>query len=178
MLETSKVKIFRPNEITRIINAIPKSEDKTRFETLLYTGAHYSEIQRLYENASWYKGDSVKIPNVGNTNHRVVHLSKQGKRIVNLYIFGCKKGLPHYVTWEANLKRWCSYAKIENPDKLSIKSIRGTWEAWLVAKYPDKIFKIFQNQGHREFSTLERYSKLNFSDEDLDQMEAYVAGWL
>jgi len=168
-LECNNVRIFKPDEISTLLKNIP-GENKPKFEVLLYTGARYSEVKRLFSNPLWLEEDILNLPN------RSIRLNKNGVRAVHQYL-ACKKSLPHYVTWGENMKRWCENAGIEKTN-LSIKSTRNTWGAWLVAKYPDKLFEIFKSQGHKELNTLERYSKLDFSKDDLDSMESYVEGWI
>lgn len=179
ILKNDKIRIFRPWEVTRLINGIPKLDYKVKFEVLLYTGARYSEIKRLYDNPRWFLGNSIKMPNpkaLKRHKERFILLNPQGQRAVNHYLFRCKKGLPHYVTWDENLKRWCKQAGID-PTGVSIKSTRKTWESWLVKSYPEKLPHIFLSQGHTQMTALEYYLNIPFTEGDLREMKPYVDGW-
>ena len=179
--ENGEIRILRPAEITKLINAIPKDKNKVKFETLLYTGARFSEIKELYNNPRWFKGNGLQIPNSKylarkRQKTRNIRLNPQGERTINQY-FRCEKGLPTLQTWDENLQRWCEKAGL-NSEGVSAKTTRKTWESWLIMFYPERILNIFQSQGHSQVTALEFYVNLPFTKDDVTQMTSYVDGWI
>ena len=170
--------IFRPNEVRKLIHEIPKNENRERFEVLLYTGCRYTELLEVFGKMERIDGHTLKIKNtkaLAKTRFRYVQLNNPGIRAVEYYIRG-KKPLPHYVTWDENLKRWCEMANID-PTGVGVKSTRKTWESWLVTTYPEQIERIFLSQGHSRFIALKHYLTLPFTKEDKEDIKYYVDGW-
>jgi hypothetical protein len=181
-LYANEVRILRPSEVTKLINAIPKEDNKAKFEALFYTGARYSEIKLLFENRRWFNGISINMPNTKylakkKYKTRSIRLNPQGQRAVNQYLFRCKRGLPHYTNWYKNLKRWCKLAGID-ADGIGIKTSRKTWECFLVTHFEERSLHIFLSQGHTEATALGSYLNLGFTEEDKVQMRPFVEGWL
>jgi len=181
-LYVNDVRIFRPWEVTKLIDNIPKDENRCKFEVLLYTGGRYTEIQSLYDNPKWFNGVSIQMP---NTKHLVkkkqktrnIRLNPKGQRAVNEYLYRCETGLPHYTNWYRDLKRWCRYAEIGD-DNVGITSTRKTWVSWLVSKYDTKTIYIFTSMGHTINTSINHYLNLGFTEDDLSQMDTYVSGWI
>ena len=172
-------RIFRPYEVTTLINAIPKIEYKTMFETLLYTGARYTELEKLQQHPQWFMNNSIKMYSSKPKaiyEERYIRLNPQGQRAVS-YFLRSKKKLPHYVTWDENLKRWSKDAGM-NTTGISIKSTRKTWESWLVTMYPKQLELIFLSQGHSGLTALKFYLMLPFTEQDIEQMKYYTDGWM
>ena len=176
------VRILRPNELTKLINAIPKDYCKTQFEFLLYTGVRYIEAQNIFGHPELFDGLQIHlVPGYitkkpkATYSHRYVKLSPAGRRVVNDY-FKLKKKLPHMNTWRENLVRWCDIAKIDN-SYMSVKSTRKTYESYLMSIYPERRDEIFISQGHTELTALKNYVNLPFTQQDKDEMIKYVAGW-
>ena len=179
ILKNDKVRIFRPMEIRKIIDAIPKNEYKDKFETLFYSGARYEEIRRLHSHPSWFKGEYIVMPSYkpkAKQSERYIKLNSNGQRAVT-YFLRSKRNLPTFVTWHENMKRWGEYAGI--PTKgVCIKSLRKTWESWLVTMYPKQIEHIFLSQGHSGLVALKYYLMLPFTDQDKQDMRYYTDGWI
>lgn len=179
LLIRSGVRILRPHELTRLINAIPKMDHRIRFETLLYTGCRYSEIVWLHNHPSAFDGNAIKLTSTkpeAKEKERYVRLNLNGKRTVTLFLRD-KKGLPSQSVWDRNLIRWARKANI-NTTKVSSKSTRKTWESWLVTMYPTMFTQIVLSQGHTKATSMEFYLGLSFSDKDKEDMKFYTDGWL
>ena len=175
----TKTRILRPKEFQALLEAVPKMEHQDLLEVLLYTGARYSEIQALYKHPQWFQGNAIHMPSFKKKavySGRYIRLNKQGERAVK-YFFKNKKSPPHYVGFDNNLKRWAQYAKLD-PNGLSIKTTRKTWESWLVTKYPQQLEYIFLSQGHSRMTALKYYLMLPFNNEDKEYMENYTSGWI
>lgn len=181
-LFANDVRILRPKEVTKLLSAIPKDDNKAKFEALLYTGARYSEMKNLFNNPKWFNGISIDMPNTKHlvkkkTKTRSIRLNPQGQRAINQYLFRCKRGLPHYTNWAQGLKRWCLKADIDVAS-ISIKTTRKTWESWLITCFEEKSLYIFLSQGHSQMTALNHYLNLGFTEEDKQQMKVYTEGWI
>ena len=179
ILKNNKVRIFRPYEIRKIVGAIPKNNYKDKFETLLYTGARYAEIKRLHNHPRWFKGEYIVMPSFkpkAKQKERYIRLNSPGQRSVQ-YFLRDPQGLPTSVTWYENMKRWCDIAGLDTMG-VCIKSLRKTWESWLVTKYPKQLEHIFLSQGHSGMVALKYYLMLPFTDQDKSDMGYYIDGWI
>jgi len=182
-------RIFRPHEVTALVNAIPKMDHRIRFETLLYTGCRYSEIVWLHKNPNAFDGNSILMPSMktaAREKERYIRLNLIGKRTVTLFLRD-KKGMPAQSVWDRNLLRWTNDAGLtkderskgrNNPWLVSSKSTRKTWESWLVTMYPNSFPQIVLSQGHTRETSMEFYLGLPFNDKDKEDMVFYTGGWL
>jgi len=175
-----KTRILRPAEVREIINAISKPEYKDKFEALLYTGCRYTELRWLYKHQKHFKDSSIHIPKFKPKSlysERYIRLNPNGARAVQ-YFLRSDKNLPaDYVTWIENLNRWAITAGID-PEGITTKTTRKTWESWLVTKYPNQLPYVFLSQGHTEMTALKFYLMIPFTEEDKKQMEYYTGGWI
>jgi integrase len=173
------VRILRPNEIKKIIDAIPKTDNKDKFEALLFTGMRYNELQWLYKHKERFSGHSILIPSFkpkAKHKERYIRLNTHGKRAVE-YFLRSKRNLPARDGWNANLRRWCKQAGIDDTG-VSTKTTRKTWESWLITMYPTSSALIFLSQGHTDLVSIEYYLMLPFNDQDKQDMHFYTDGWI
>jgi len=171
-------RILRPWEVRNLINAIPKNENKDKFEALLFTGCRYSELRWLYEHQKAFRGSTIQMISFKHrAKHpeRFIRLNPQGQRAIT-YFLRSDKNLPVYVGWQKNLKRWCELADID-PTGIGVKVTRKTWESWLVTMYPKQLEYIFLSQGHDAMTALKFYLMLPFTKEDVEDMKFYTEGW-
>ncbi len=125
-----KTRIFRPSEVRKLIDAIPKDEYKDKFEALLYSGARYTEMKWLYEHPREFIGNSIKIPSFkkkARHNERYIRLNHLGQRSIS-YFLRAKRNLPCHEVWMENLLRWAKKAGLDTTS-ISIRSTRKTWES-------------------------------------------------
>ena len=175
----SGVRILRPHELSKLVNAIPKMDHRIRFETLLYTGCRYSELIWLHKHPSAFDGNAIKLISTkqeAREKERYVRLNMNGKRTVSLFLRD-RKGLPSQSVWDRNLIRWATIAGI-NRKKISSKSTRKTWESWLVTMYPTSFTQIVLSHGHTKETSMEFYLGLPFSEIDMNDMHFYTDGWI
>lgn len=197
----SNIRIFRPNEIIAIQNAIPRAIDLERFNTLLYTGCRYTEFQDLFGKHNRF--DTNGFLKVKNTKAKVkdkfryVRLSDNGIHTMKRFFKHDKKP-SKYGTWDENMRRWVNLSGIErdkkdeqqlinnrdiNPrcgeynDIVSLKSLRKTWESWLNTMFPQYKTHICESIGHTELVSMKCYTQLPFVREDLKAMIPFVKGW-
>ena len=177
----ANTRILRPYECKLLIDNIPKLDSVNKFETLLYTGMRYIEVQRLYKHPEWFNGETIHLTNKAikkkkvTVTERYVHLNPVGRRAVSHFLKS-KTNLPDYSTWRANLCRWMKNTKLYS-DYMSPKTTRKTFESWLVTFYPEKFNQIFLSQGHNQLTALRHYLNLPFSKTDKEDMFQFVVGW-
>jgi len=176
------VRILRPWEVKKLLDAIPKKYHKIQFEFLLYTGMRYVEAMEIKHRPDLFEGDNIHLtPELirkpkCKIKDRYVKLNPVGRKVAEEY-FDLKQDLPgHWNAWRDNLKRWAKHAKLD-PQHLSVKTTRKTWESYLVFTYPEKRDAIFISQGHTALVALKNYINLPFSEHNKQNMIRYVAGW-
>ena len=153
-----RVRILRPQELTKLVKAIPKDYSKTQFEFLLYCGMRYIEAQAILDRSDLFDGENIHLtPNIikkpkCTIKDRYVKLNPVGRKVAESY-FKNKKPLPHMNTWRENLTRWATEAKID-PSYMSVKTTRKTYESYLISIYPIRRDEIFISQGHSELTAL------------------------
>lgn len=172
-------RILRPDELKKLVNAIDKVEMRDKFEALLYTGARYTEIQRIYKNPEWFIDDSIHLQSTKKKaiqKERYIRLNPAGKRAVT-YMLRSRKHYPTRAGWNENLKRWARKAGIDEAN-ISAKTTRKTWESYLVTSYPKQLEYIFLSQGHSQLTSLKFYLMIPFTDEEKKQITFYTDNWL
>jgi len=173
------VRIFRPCEIKKLIEAIPKGEFKDKFEALLFTGMRYEEMRWLFKHKDAFTGETIHLISTkikALHKERYVRLNNNGKRAIERFLRS-KRNLPTRDGWNQNLLRWAKLAGIDT-DGISSKSTRKTWESWLVSTYPDKAILIFLSIGHSDKVSMEYYLMLPFSEKDKEDMKYFTDGWI
>ena len=174
-----KTRIFRPFEVRKLIDAIPKNEYKDKFEALLYSGARYSELRWLYKHPKAFVGSSIKIPSFkkkARHNERYIRLNHLGQRSIN-YFLRAKRNFPCHEVWVENLLRWAKKAGLDTTG-ISIRPTRKTWESWLVTQYPQQLEYIFLSQGHTQMTALKFYLMIPFNDLDKREINFFTDGWM
>jgi len=175
-------RILRPNEWKALLDGCPKVDYKTILQTLLYTGMRFVELKRFQEYPSWYDGDFVHLPKEASRKkkrtqrERWVRLNNQGKMIVQ-YFTQLKRPVPSYQSWNENLKCWCNRANLD-PEGISVKTTRKTWESWLMFFYPQQMALITLSQGHTQLISLQHYLNMPFTESDRVEIKNYVEGWV
>jgi len=176
-----KTRILRPVEYEMLEKGIKRQEKDlmTNLRATLLLGARYAECQRIQKHPEWFDGDFIFLPEEKKVKRkapqRFIRLSTLGKFIMP-YFFKSKP-LPSRQAWIKNLKNWAINVGL-NPVGLTTKTLRKTWESWLVFYYPKQIHAIFLSQGHTELTALKHYINLPFKEEDKKQMKKYVEGWI
>lgn len=172
--------ILKPAELKMIIASIPREKSRVKFEAALYSGMRYSELMALKKHKEDFnahdKSILVRSKKVKTkTPLRYVHLNDLGVRAFQR-IISDKLWFPSRTTWDENLKKWAVLAGVD-PAGFSAKSLRKTYECYLVVKYTKLIEQIFLSQGHVRDVALKHYLSFSFSDQDILEMDEYVRGW-
>jgi len=198
----SNVRIFRPCEIIQIQNSIPRTIDRERFDVLLYTACRYTEFLDFFKMKHRFDQNDrmLKVRNTKaqvKNKFRYVRLSDNGILAVKKY-FLHDKSPPSYQTWDQNMGRWAESSGIDrdkksedqlridrdkNPhsgeynDIISLKSLRKTYESWLMTMFPQYTTHILLSMGHTSQVSLENYIQLPFNSDDKRLMIPFVKGW-
>jgi len=175
------VRILRPWELKAIVKVISKKDNRIRFEALLYSGMRYVELNDIHGQIEIYNDKWIHLTPLisrkvkSKHRDRYVVLSPYGKRVMEDYL-NLEKGLPDYKQWRKLLGKWATLAEV-SPDYMSSKTLRKTWESYLISSYPHWESRIFISQGHTELTALKYYVNLPFDDKDKKEMKSIVAGW-
>jgi len=176
------VRVLRPGEAKKLIDAIPRREHEIQFKALLFTGARYVEMQRLHEHPEWFDGKFIHLPSMAikkakrKQKERWIRLNPLGREIVKSFL-ALDENLPTKQAWNQNLKRWARIAGID-PTGISAKTTRKTWESWLVFYYPQHLPQIVLSQGHTTLTAIQHYLNMPFTFEDKQMMKEFVEGWI
>jgi integrase len=172
--------ILRPEEINAIIKVLSKGsiDDLSVFKMMLLLGCRYEEARRIQKNPKWWDGDKSieieehKVKRV--TKKRYIILSDTGKQTMP-YFLAAKK-MPTIQTFDEKLKRWGYLAGLDNT-YFSARSLRKTWESWLISYYPELTAKIVKSQGHTLATAIEHYIETPFTTEEINEMKTFTDGW-
>jgi len=176
----SDVRILRPTEYERLREGARTLENKTRSDALLLTGLRYVEAQRLQSNPDWVDGKFIHLPAFAQRKakttqkERWVRLSSKGATLLP-FLFRTKQP-PTWKGWTQNVERWATNAGLD-PVGLGPKTLRKTWESWLVSSYPERVLEVFLSQGHTQMTALSHHLGLPFTQTDKGAMLEYVSGW-
>ena len=172
------VRILRPSECTKLINAISKNNHRIMFKAFLYSACRYVELKRLKSNPDWFDGNFIYLPSLkkeARQAQRWVRLNPVGRAIIDFYL-NLESELPSIIGWNENLKRWADKSGISS-NGVSAKTTRKTWESWLFYYYGNRV-EIYQSQGHTLKVSMDHYLNLPFIESDKQEMKQYVDGWL
>lgn len=179
------VRILRPDEYELLcrgakINTVMGETNIAHLDGLLLTGLRYIEAQRFQKNPSWFdprgfvflpEGAVLKVKRT--QTERWVKLNERGRGAMPLFLQSRK--LPSTQAWGESMKRWAENAGL-NPEHLCAKTLRKTWESWLVFCYPERLPQILLNQGHTAITSIAHYLNMPFLPEDREAMRPYVEG--
>ena len=175
-----QVRILRPSEYEQLREGAETLENQTRSDALLLTGLRYIEAQRLQTNPGWVDGRFIHLPASAQRKvkrlqrERWIRLSSKGASLLP-YFFKTKP-LPTWRGWTQNMQRWAGNSRLD-PIGLGPKTLRKSWESWLVASYPERVLEVFLSQGHTQMTALSHYLGLPFTQTDKEGMKEWVAGW-
>ena len=180
--EKKKGRILRADEYDVLKRGAKNIENQTNLDACLLLGARYEECRDIQKHPEWFDGDFINLPS--EAQHKVkriqkerwIRLSSIGKTIIP-YFLKNKRRLPSVQSWDENLIRWAKRAGL-NPVGLSARSLRKTYESWLVFYYPQVVSMIFLSQGHQTLTALEHYINLPFTEEDKKNIKKWVDGWI
>src|SRR5438309_11820828 len=120
--------------------------NQVQMDGLLLTGMRYVEAQRLQANPGWFDPKGfIFLPKEAILKakrkqlERWVKLNPRERGVIPQFLHG--RQLPSWQTWADRLRKWAEDGGIE-PIGLGPKTMRKTWESWLMSTYPTRIFEI------------------------------------
>ena len=177
-----KTRILRPSEYLLLRSAAAtKISNQTNLDMCLLLGARYLECVKIQNNPEWFDGDFIHMPwtdELSTSRHnpdRWIRLSSMGK-VIMPYFLENKKKLPSVQAWDMNLKRWAEKAGL-GKQGITARTLRKTYESWLIFYYPNASNLIFLSQGHATLTSLQNYINLPFTLEDKKEMVKWVEGY-
>jgi len=177
-----KTRILRPCEYVQLRDAT-KPANQTNLDACLLLGARYTECLRLKKHPEWFDGNFVHLPwteELAKSKHhpeRWIRLSYLGKKIIPYFIASGQKRLPSIQAWDVDLKFWAGKAGL-NEEGISARTLRKTYESWLVFSYPNAIPLIMLSQGHSLPTSIAHYISLPFTEVDRQAMYEWIVGWV
>lgn len=185
---SGEIRILTPSEYSKLIKAIPKDEYKTIFKVLMITGMRYIELQRLYDHPEWYIGvdeigedrNIIHLPASAQLKHKqvqkrrtIIPLPAEFGDTFKLFLKGPRP--PTKQSWNENMQRWAALACI-NPYGVSSKTTRKTLESWCISAGLD-IMRICLRQGHTNLVSLNHYSSIAFSSNEIRDIKEQLTAW-
>ena len=176
-------RILRPCEYKALRNATPMLISKLRMDALLYTGARFIELKELKGKPDLFSRDDKVVQLTTRkikvkTKKRYCRLNDNGVKALETLLSIKKKNLmPTRETWNEMIKKWAIIAGID-PTGITSKTMRKTWESWLVTKYHQHTVQIFSSQGHTSITAINHYLSLPFTEEDKKEMEEFTRNWV
>lgn len=188
------LRVLRPVEYDMLRSSVDSENTKLFLDLSLYTGMRYIELVRLSQNLDWireqthtiYLSHEAALKVERKAPDRFVHLSREGWHAVADFK---RKGLdPKEDLYTRRgftkfLKSNAAKAGI-SLDGLSAKTLRKTYESWLVqalvikGNQPSALALIAKSFGHLESTAIAHYINLDFTKEDIDKIMVRTAGWM
>ena len=184
MILKEGIRILTPREYDALKDAARKHYHQIMLDAALYTGMRYIELQRFQKHLEWFQKErraiylppEAQLKKERKFKDRYVYLSNIGMYAVQ-YFLTLKEKLPSIQAWNKNLKRWAVKVGLDS-NGISAKTLRKTWESWLVVSFPDKIPLICMNQGHTEITSMRHYQQLPFTKTEKEEIRERTAGWM
>ena len=177
-----EIRVLTVDEYKRLERAIPKDEYKRILEILMITGMRYIELQRLFDNPSWYMKDRniIHLAADGQKKHarvqkeRTINLLPDSFRDkMDLFYRGCRP--PEQTSWNRDLQRWSKLAGI-HPYGISAKTTRKSIESYMVvAGIPETT--ICLRAGHTSVVSMQHYQGLAFSSDERNDIKKLLKKW-
>ncbi len=181
-------RILTPSEYTLLRDAIPRSKDRILVDTLLNSGARYSELVAFSEHLAWFdvKNRVISIPEgyTKTSEARVVHLTPAFSHTLSQYLREFKTlDFPTRDGMNKNLRSWwnATFLPMTQTGKIgyypSVKTFRKTWESWLLsADLP--YMKVCLSQGHSPQISYNYYANLPPElKSEMERVRKMVDGW-
>lgn len=176
----SGVRILRAEEFEELRAGGMTDGERVHMDVLLYTGMRYVEAIRLRDSPQWFDPKGfVFLPKeaiLKSKRHQLerwVKLNERGRGILPLFLQG--RNLPSWQVWADRLRRAAERRNMD-PAGLGPKTMRKTWESWLVASYPNRLTEILLSQGHTAITSVGHYLNMPFLQEDKERIRPYVEG--
>ena len=175
------MRVLTPMEYDGIKESISKAKMQFQLDVMLNTGMRYVELQRFAKYSEWHLPNKklIYLPSkyTKTRKERNVLLTPIFNETLKMFLgmdntlfFSSKS------TMGVNLKRWALKAKIDNPDNIAPKTLRKTWESWLVTAN-HSVMKILASQGHNTATALMHYYTSGFTSQEVEEIIKRTEGW-
>jgi integrase len=175
------MRVLTPAEYDAIKESIPKTKMQFQLEVMLNTGMRYVELQRFAKHPEWHLPNKklIYLPSkfTKTRKERNVLLTPIFNETLKMFLgMGNALFFSSKSTMGDNLKRWAVKAKIDNPDNIAPKTLRKTWESWLVTANLS-VMKILGSQGHNTATALMHYYTSGFTPQETEEIIKRTEGW-
>lgn len=181
-LYVKDIRILTPSEYKSLRAAALKEYHKTILDILLITGLRYAELQRLYNNPSWFneKANLVHLPEQAQKKVKRRQLERTIHPLPGMFSYTFKAFTtgPRPASesaWNKDLQRWAITAGM-NPFGLSAKTTRKTIESWCIAAGVE-VTTVCLRQGHDSLTSMRHYQGLAFTDDDIRDIKKHLGEW-
>jgi integrase len=175
-----ETRILRPSEFEQLLKGAGSLEFQTNLKALLLMGCRYLEGTKIQKHPEWYDHETgtihIKEKKVKRTaKERYIRLSHIGHEVIPHFLQG--KPLPkHPQGFLQDMRRWAVIGGLD-PVGLSARTLRKSWESWLMVCYPERSSFIYLSQGHTELVSLQHYQGIPFTAADKEDMKKWTEGW-
>ena len=177
-----EIRILTPAEYNKLRASIQMDRHKTLLDILLITGMRYVEVQRLYDNRSWYieKENIIHLPEEAQKKHKRTQLERTIHPLPSIFSYIMKEFFtarkpPVESVWNRDLRKWAECAGI-NPYGISAKTTRKTIESWMI-KAGVLESTVCLRQGHDSLTSMRHYQGLAFSENDIRDIQKQLSEW-
>ena len=175
------MRVLTPAEYDAIKEVIEKPKMQFQLDVMLYTGMRYIELQRFTKHPEWHLPNKklIYLPSkfTKTRKERNVLLTPIFNETLKIFLgMGNTLYFSSKSTMGENLKRWGAKAQIDNPTNIAPKTLRKTWESWLVTA-DKQMLKILASQGHNSTTALAHYYASGFTDRDKEEIVKRTEGW-
>ena len=175
------MRVLTPAEYNAIkaVAATPKMQ--FQLDAILNTGMLYVELQRFAKHPEWHLPNRklIYLPSkfTKTRKERNVLLTPIFNETLKMFLgMGNTLYFSSKSTMGENLKRWAIKAKIDNPTNIAPKTLRKTWESWLVTANLS-VMKILGSQGHNTATALTHYYISGFTPQEVEEIIKRTDGW-
>jgi len=180
LVTSDGTKVLTVEEYDKFIQYIPENK-RVIFEINVITGMRYIEIQRLYDNPSWYykERNQIILPKEAQQKVKQKLVKRTIDRLPSTFPYLFKAFTegnrpPEYSWWYRQLSNWSRKACIE--PKIGPKTPRKTIESWML-KAGINEYEIYSRQGHDPVTSLRHYQSLSFTDYEMRDIEKRLTEW-
>ena len=175
------MRVLTPTEYDAIKAVIPKPKMQFQLDTMLNTGMRYVELQRFAKHPEWHLPNKklIYLPSkfTKTRKERNVLLTPIFNEALKMFLgMGNTLFFSSKATMGDNLKRWAVKADIDNPNNIAPKTLRKTWESWLVTAN-HSVMKILGSQGHNTATALMHYYTSGFTPQEVEGITKRTEGW-
>lgn len=187
-------RIFTPMEYVWLRRYLPTEIHKMYLDGLLLTGMRGREWELFVkEDFGWFDQTrrSIVVPEYAvkkvkvKVKRRNIMLSDAGMiaidKLMKLNDSRHESNLlkmPLRSSWGTTIKRAAYNSRIPEPENIVPKSLRKTWESWLMLTNPNNALQITMSLGHDDRTAMRHYLGLGWSTQEFVEAREYTKGFI